>query len=99
MGRIGKIYYNDRFAGILKQTGNEYNFTYHSSYIATGTPLSFNLPLQEQTFRSNDLFPFFENLASEGWLKTIQCKTQKIDENDKELENVLKNKSSCDHNN
>jgi serine/threonine-protein kinase HipA len=88
--RIGKVYFNKKFAGILKQTKNEYSFTYDLQYIATGAPLSFNLPLQEQPFRSNSLFPFFENLASEGWLKKIQSKAQKINENDK-FELILEN--------
>ncbi len=83
MGRIGKVYFNNELAGVLKQIGNEFSFTYELPYIATGTPLSFNLPLQEESFKSNSLFPFFENLTSEGWLKRIQCKTQKIDEDDK----------------
>jgi len=81
--RIGKIYFDKKFAGILKQIEGGYTFTYDLPYIATGTPLSFNHPLQEQTFRSSSLFSFFDNLASEGWLKKIQSKAQKIDENDK----------------
>ncbi len=82
MDRIGNVYFNKKFAGILKQTETGYSFAYDLSYLATGTPLSFNLPLQEKPFRSNRLFPFFDNLTSEGWLKNIQSKTQKIDEND-----------------
>ena len=82
MDRIGKVYFNNKFAGVLKQRENGYSFTYNTAYIATGTPLSFNLPLQEQPFKSKDLFPFFDNLASEGWLKKTQSKIQKIDETD-----------------
>lgn len=82
MDRIGKVYFNKKFAGILKQTKTGYYFTYDFLYMATGTPLSFNLPLQEQPFQSDRLFSFFDNLASEGWLKSLQSKVQKIDEND-----------------
>ena len=82
MDRIGKVYFNKKFAGILKQTETGYSFTYDLSYLATGTPVSFNLPLQEHPFRSDRLFPFFDNLAAEGWLKNTQSKAQRIDEND-----------------
>ncbi len=82
MDRIGRVYFNEKFAGILKKTQNGYTFTYDLSYLAFGTPLSFNLPLQKFRFKSRHLFSFFENLASEGWLRELQCKVQKIDKND-----------------
>ncbi len=83
MDRIGKVYFNKKFAGILRQAESGYTFTYDRPYIATGPPISFNFPLQEQSFKSSYLFSFFDNLASEGWLKKIQSKAQKIEENDK----------------
>ncbi len=82
MDRIGRVYFNKKFAGILKQTKTGYSFQYDISYLSFGTPLSFNLPLQEQSFKSIHLFSFFENLASEGWLKELQCKVQRIDKKD-----------------
>ncbi len=83
MDRIGKVFFNKQLAGILKQTQAGYSFTYDRSYLAEGTPLSFNLPLQEHPFVSDELFSFFDNLAAEGWLKKIQTKTQKINKTDK----------------
>lgn len=83
MDRIGKVFFNKRLAGVLKQTKAGYSFTYDRSYLVDGAPLSFNLPLQDQPFESDYLFSFFDNLASEGWLKKIQTKTQKINETDK----------------
>jgi len=80
--RIGRVYFNKKFAGTLEETATGYRFTYSLSYLAFGTPLSFNLPLQEKPFESKHLFPFFDNLVSEGWLKEVQCRAQKIDQND-----------------
>jgi serine/threonine-protein kinase HipA len=80
--RVGKVFFNKQLAGILKQSDTGFIFTYDRSYFASGTPLSFNLPLQKEPFKSNRLFPFFSNLATEGWLKRIQTRTQKIDETD-----------------
>ncbi len=82
MGRVGMVYFDHRFAGVLEQKTTGFYFTYASSYLAQGAPLSFNLPLQVESFSVREIFSFFENLISEGWLKQIQCKSQKIDEND-----------------
>ncbi len=82
MGRVGFVYFDHRFAGTLAKDKNDFIFTYDPAYISVGTPLSFNLPIQEESFKEKQMFSFFENLASEGWLKQIQCKTQKIDKND-----------------
>ncbi len=80
--RAGKVYYDNRFAGLIKQTAGGYVFIYDAEYVSQGPPLSFNLPLQMQPFKSTTLFSFFENLASEGWLRKIQAQTQKIDVQD-----------------
>jgi serine/threonine-protein kinase HipA len=80
--RIGSVFFNKHLAGILKQSDTGFSFTYDASYFASGTPLSFNLPLQKEPFKSKCLFPFFSNLSTEGWLKRIQARTQKIDETD-----------------
>jgi len=52
MGRIANVYFDNRFAGSLTEVEDEYKFTYHTGYLAGGTPLSFNLPLQEDAFVS-----------------------------------------------
>lgn len=59
MDRIGRVFFNKLPAGILRQTDTGYSFTYDMSYLASGTPLSFNLPLQKEPFRSDRLFHFF----------------------------------------
>lgn len=83
MDRVANIFFNARFAGVLAQHEDRFSFTYDPEYLAGGAPLSFHLPLQEAAFESEDLFSFFENLASEGWLRNIQATSQKIDEDDR----------------
>ena len=83
MGRVANIYYQGRLAGELEAESNlRYTFTYNESYLVDGVPISFRLPLREEPYVSEGLFPFFENLASEGWLKKLQSQHQNIDEND-----------------
>ena len=87
MDRVAEVYFEGRLAGVLTQTSDDvrfpYRFRYNSHYLAGGTPLSFNLPLQEDAYVSEQLFPFFENLVSEGWLRKLQSQLQKVDENDR----------------
>lgn len=83
MDRVAEVYFEGRLAGVMAQTGDEFRFRYDSDYLAGGTPLSFNLPLREEAYVSKQLFPFFENLVSEGWLRRMQSQLQKVDESDR----------------
>jgi serine/threonine-protein kinase HipA len=83
MDRVGRVYFRDLYAGELCEVASGYSFIYDKKFIERGTPLSFNLPLQKDPFVSTALFSFFENLLSEGWMRSLQSRTLKIDENDK----------------
>ncbi|OQA96119.1 MAG: hypothetical protein BWY22_01870 [Bacteroidetes bacterium ADurb.Bin217] len=84
--RIATIYYNHIVAGELLETDDgEYRFTYDSLYVKQ-YPLqciTFSMPVQQQPFISNRLFPVFEGLIPEGWLLDIATKTWKINSNDR----------------
>lgn len=81
--RTAQVFYNQRLAGILTETPQGFQFTYDTNYLAGGTPIAFTLPLQESAFNSDHLPGFFENLASEGWLRKLQSQQQKVDEDDR----------------
>ena len=81
--RTAQVSYNQQLAGVLAETPEGFQFTYDANYLAGGTPIAFTLPLQEPAFNSHRLPGFFENLASEGWLRKLQSREQKIDENDR----------------
>lgn len=81
--RIAQVFYNQRLAGTLAETPEGFRFTYDANYLAGGVPIAFTFPLQESAFFSNRLPGFFENLVSEGWLRKLQSREQKIDENDR----------------
>ena len=81
----GKVFRNNIFVGLLtKFSENEYSFIYVKAYLNKENvkPISLTLPLQEEKFKSNHLFPFFYNLLAEGKLKDIQCRELRIDKND-----------------
>lgn len=76
---------NNIVAGTLIETDDmHYIFQYDDKYLIDSTlrPISLAFPKQKEKFISNELFPFFYNMLSEGANKSTQCQTLKIDEND-----------------
>ena len=78
------VLYNGKPAGMLKKTGGRYSFTYNRTYLdeAGNRPVSITLPLRQEPYESETLFPVFINMLSEGANKRIQSRMLKIDEND-----------------
>lgn len=73
----GKVYYQDKFAGYLRQEpGERYVFAYDESYLSSSNPpISYAMPLRSQAYISEyGLHPFFDNLVSEGWLEEAQAR-------------------------
>src|SRR3989338_448150 len=73
----GKVYYNEVFAGYLREEpGNSVSFIYDSSYLNNTQPqISNTLPLTDIPYVSRDgLLPFFDNLVAEGWLEQAQTR-------------------------
>lgn len=83
MDRLGYVYYDALFVGILRESESGFNFTYDSIYLEKGIPIGFNFPFSNISYYSSSLFPIFENLVSEGWMLKLQSSVQHIDESDK----------------
>jgi len=84
--RAAKIYYGDTLAGILQETNEgEFVFTYDRQYIINYPKqfITFSMPVREESYVENRLFPFFEGLIPEGWLLDIASKNWKINLNDR----------------
>ncbi|MEO8211265.1 MAG: HipA N-terminal domain-containing protein [bacterium] len=83
--RNAEIKVNDTIAGWLTQDENGYNFIYDKKYLETENPepVSLTLPLQEDSFVSKVLFPFFDGLIPEGWLLHIAEKNWKLNTRDR----------------
>lgn len=80
------IKHNNIEAGILKEldTG-EYEFVYDKRYIQNYPDLfiTFQMPVSSGSYRSKQLFPFFDGLIPEGWLLKIAAESWKINKNDR----------------
>lgn len=72
-------------AGVLTETDDHrYIFRYDEEYLIDPAQRSISLafPKHRDAYVSDELFPFFCNMLSEGANKAMQCRTLKIDEND-----------------
>ena len=84
--RQGKVYYNEHFAGIIKETDEgEYVFQYDPNYVKQYPKefITFTMPVTDKPYIDKRLFPFFEGLIPEGWLLEIASKSWKINQNDR----------------
>ena len=78
--RQAEVYYKERLAGLLSEVDNGYEFVYLPEYLALegARALSLTLPLQEEPYLSNVLFPFFDGLIPEGWLLDVAIRNTDI---------------------
>ncbi|MBR4733926.1 MAG: HipA N-terminal domain-containing protein [Lachnospiraceae bacterium] len=85
MAREGKVYVQNRYAGLIKETDQGYEFSYDKSYLekVDALSVSLTLPLREEPYVSNTLFPFFDGLIPEGWLLGVVERNWKLDDKDR----------------
>lgn len=83
--RQGRVYVEDRFAGIITEKPEVYVFEYDQEYIADddALPVSITLPLQKEEFKNKTLFSFFDGLIPEGWLLNIAERNWKLNRRDR----------------
>lgn len=72
-------------AGKFVQDDTGYHFTYTPEYLERkgAEPISLTLPLQQESFHSLTMIPFFDGLIPEGWLLDIAVKNWKLDVRDR----------------
>lgn len=75
--RQAEVYYKEHLAGLLSEVDDGYEFVYLPEYLAMEgvKAVSLTLPLREEAYTSNVLFPFFDGLIPEGWL--LDCGQQR----------------------
>jgi serine/threonine-protein kinase HipA len=83
--RKGNVYYKNMLAGCVAENEDGYSFTYDAAYLQTTPiqPISLTIPLQQETYQSKILFPFFDGLIPEGWLLQVAIKNWKINDRDR----------------
>ena len=82
--RRGRVFVQGAYAGMIEEVEDGYSFTYHSEYLkANGPAVSLTIPLREEPFFSETLFPFFNGLIPEGWLLDVAVRNWKLDPGDR----------------
>jgi len=79
------IYVNDIFCGILTEDEEGFHFAYDKAYLVhpDAAPVSPTMPLTEEQYDKEMMFPVFDGLIPEGWLLDIASKSWKIDPRDR----------------
>ena len=85
MGRVGKVYIQNHYAGTVEETDTGYSFRYDKKYLEmeNAVAVSLTLPMREESYESNVLFPFFDGLIPEGWLLEMVTRNWKINYKDR----------------
>lgn len=80
-----KIYIDDLFCGILTEDVEGFHFTYDATYLLRddAKALSPTMPLQNESYGKEVMFPVFDGLIPEGWMLDIVRNTWKIDPRDR----------------
>lgn len=84
--RQALIKYNSINAGVLTETDQgTYVFEYLEEYINQYPTqfVTFQMPVNKQTYKGNRLIPFFDGLIPEGWLLNIASESWKINTSDR----------------
>ncbi len=85
MGRTGRVFVQGKYAGLIKETDEGYEFSYDGDYLYGdhAVPVSLTMPLRQEPYVSRYLFPFFDGLIPEGWLLGVVERNWKIDDRDR----------------
>ena len=83
--RKAKVYINETYAGVLTEDHDGYHFVYDAGYLELdgAKPLSPTMPLQEEEFLKEFMFPVFDGLIPEGWLLDVVDRNWKVNPRDR----------------
>ena len=76
-----EVYIHQIKAGELTEVSHDrYLFTYNKVYLLgmNNPPVCLNMPLREEPYQSDSLFPFFFNMLSEGENRMMQSQYLRI---------------------
>ena len=83
--RKAKVFVQGKWAGLLSETDDGYEFRYIKEYLVNDScpAVSLTMPVSEVPYRSTVLFPFFDGLIPEGWLLDVAVRNWKLDPADR----------------
>ena len=80
-----EIYVNDIFCGILTEDEEGFHFIYDKEFLSNPNTVAISptMPLTEEPYFKEMMFPVFDGLIPEGWLLDIASSSWKIDPRDR----------------
>ena len=81
----GRVFYKEIPAGTIREDESGFVFAYDKEYLsrADAQPVSLTLPLRDEPYVSQVMFPFFDGLIPEGWLLDVAVESWKINPRDR----------------
>jgi len=85
--RQAKVLKNGVFCGVIREDEEGFHFKYDADFLnrEDALPVSPTMPLTEEEYEKEMMFPVFDGLIPEGWLLDIACESWKIDKRDRML--------------
>jgi len=82
--RGGTVYWQNKCAGRIRETGSGMEFQYDSAWLREpeAEPVSLTLPLRAEPYATDGPHPFFAGLLPEGWLHNIALSKLKLARDD-----------------
>jgi len=85
--RQAKVLKNGVFCGIIREDEEGFHFKYDEAFLnrEDALPVSPTMPLTNEEYEKEMMFPVFDGLIPEGWLLDIASESWKIDKRDRML--------------
>jgi len=85
MKREGIVFFNNIECGLIKEEDGSFVFKYKKEYLESDAPtaISLTMPLTEEEYTNNVLFPFFDGLIPEGYLLELVSRKYNLDKRDR----------------
>jgi serine/threonine-protein kinase HipA len=82
--KLEVIYKGNKKAGELWRDDKGYHFMYENKFLNDDKtrPISVNMPKKQNEYHSEELFPYFQSILSEGENRKKICKAMGIDISD-----------------
>ena len=83
--KTGRVFIDDRYCGLLIEDNEGFHFRYDDDYLKSdgAVPLSPTMPLTDEEYTREMMFPVFDGLIPEGWLLNIVTNSWKLDPRDR----------------
>ena len=83
--KTADIYIDETYCGTLTEDNDGFHFSYDKAYLNSSAAVSLSptMPLTDEEYQKETMFPVFDGLIPEGWLLNIVTQSWKLDPRDR----------------